>query len=95
MPTIVNEVFALIGYLIRGLGFLAAGYGLARFALEAYYKANWQVQIALALGFFGLLIALTKFSTAGSSGMFALGAGVAFLLATRTDKGEGDKQAKK
>jgi hypothetical protein len=92
---VVNEVLALIGYLLRGLGFLVIGFGLARFAMEAFNKAAWQVQIALALGFFGLLIALTDFSTAGSAGSFALGAGIAFLLANMPKKGEEDQAAKK
>jgi hypothetical protein len=94
MPPIVNDIFALLGFLIRGLGFLLVGYGLARFAVDAFKKAVWQVQIALALGFFGLLIALTRFSTAGSAGAFALGAGIAFLLSTRPEKSEEEAASK-
>ena len=37
------------------------------------------MQIALALGFFGLLIGLTDFASAGSAGAFALGAGISML----------------
>jgi hypothetical protein len=71
----------LFGLLLRAIGFLAIGFGLARFWLEAYPKASWQLQMAWVLGFFGLLIALTDFASPGSSGAFALGAGIAFLLA--------------
>ena len=95
MPLIINEIFALLGYLVRGLGFLVVGFGLARFALDAFQKTAWQVQISLALGFFGLLIALTKFSTAGSAGAFALGAGIAILLSTRAEKSNEEGAAKK
>lgn len=95
MPPIVNDVFDLLGHLIRGLGFLVVGFGLARFSVEAFKKATWQVQIALALGFFGVLIALTDFASAGSSGAFALGAGIALVLAMRTEKDEDDQAPKK
>ena len=80
MPNIVNEIFSLLGFLLRALGFLVIGYGLGRFTLDAYKKANWQLQIALALGFFGLLIGITDFASAGSAGAFALGAGAAFVM---------------
>jgi hypothetical protein len=40
----------------------------------------WQVQVALSLGFFGLLVGITDFASAGSAGAFALGAGAAYLM---------------
>ena len=95
MPPIVNEIFYLFGFLVRGLGFLVVGFGLARFTKEAYSKASWQLQMALALGFFGLLIALTEFSSAGAVGAFALGAGIAFLLSNMPKKGGEEEAAKK
>jgi hypothetical protein len=73
------HVLGILGNLVRAVGFLVFGFGIARFTFDAYYKANWQLQIALALGFFGLLIGLTNFATPGSSGMYALGAGVALI----------------
>jgi Tfp pilus assembly protein FimV len=76
---ILNDIFSIFGYLIRTAGFLLVGLGLGRFFLANYPKSNWQLQMALALGFFGLIIALTVFSSAGSAGAFALGAGIAFL----------------
>jgi len=84
---ILKDIFSIFGYLIRIAGFLLIGLGLGRFFLEAYPKSNWQLQMALTLGLFGLLIALTVFSSAGSAGAFALGAGIAFFSAKK-DKPE-------
>jgi hypothetical protein len=93
MPEVVYEVFGFLGFLLRGLGFLVIGFALGRFTLEAYEKAGWQLQIALALGFFGLLIGLTHFSSPGAAGAFALGGGVALLMANTPKKD--DDEAKK
>lgn len=93
MPPIVLDIFSFLGFLLRALGFLVAGFALGRFTLEAYQKANWQLQIALALGLFGLLIGLTHFSSPGSAGAFALGAGAAILVAAMPKKDE-DAQAR-
>jgi hypothetical protein len=87
MPIIVTDIFSLLGFLLSALGFLAVGFGLGRFFQDAYQKAAWQLQIALALGFFGLLIGLTDFASPGSVGAFALGAGIAFFMA-KTEKAE-------
>jgi len=78
---IFEEILGILGNLVRFLGFLLIGYGLARFLLDSYQKATWQVQIALVLGFFGVLIGLTDFASAGSAGAFALGAGFSFFRA--------------
>jgi len=77
--TTLNEILGLFGLLLRAVGFGLAGFALGKFVLDAYHKANWQLQIALVLGFFGLLIGLTNFSSPGSAGAFALGAGLAFF----------------
>jgi hypothetical protein len=79
MPSLILDIADLLGYLLRAIGFLVIGLALGRFLLEAYKKGTWPVQIALALGFFGLLIALTDFASAGSAGAFALGAGISML----------------
>lgn len=76
---IFEEILGILGGLIRILGFLLIGYGIARFTLESYQKAVWQVQVALVLGFFGVLIGLTNYASAGSAGAFALGAGFSFF----------------
>ena len=90
-----QEILGILGGLIRFLGFLLIGYGTARFVLSAYQKATWQVQVALVLGFFGLLAAITNFASAGSAGAFALGGGAAFFLADRPKKDEDDEDKKK
>jgi hypothetical protein len=93
MDPIVFEIFSILGFLLRALGFVVFGFAAGRFTMDAYGKANWQLQIALALGFFGLLIGLTHFASPGSAGAFALGAGIAFFLSGR--KGEGEEEKKK
>lgn len=84
---VLKDIAAIFGYLVRMAGFLLIGLGLARFVMAAYTRSNWQMQMALVLGFFGLLIALTVFSSPGSAGAFALGAGFAFF---KRDKAEPD-----
>jgi len=84
----VTGVLSIIGYVIRALGFIVLGFSVGRFTMDAYKKAVWQVQVALALGFFGLLVGLTNYSSAGSMGMFALGAGVAMILSGMAKKEE-------
>lgn len=88
MPPILVDVFAFLGFLLRALGFLVAGLALGRFLFDNFKNVAWQVQIALALGFFGLLIGLTDFSTPGSAGAFALGAGGAFFMSMMPQKAE-------
>jgi len=77
MPPIINDLFSLFGFLIRFLGFLIAGYGIGRFVFDHYKVSEWQVRIALALGFFALFVGLTAYASPGSSGAFAIGSGVA------------------
>jgi hypothetical protein len=75
-----ESVLSILGHLIRAIGFIALGFGVGRFTMDAYKKAVWQVQIALSLGFFGLLLGLTHYASAGSMGMFALSAGAAIII---------------
>ena len=77
------QILGILGNLIRAIGFLVFGYGVTKFVLDSYSKANWQLQIALALGFFGLLAGLTHYASPGSTGTYALGAGVALITAMR------------
>jgi hypothetical protein len=83
-----TEVLSTIGFVIRALGFIVLGFGVGRFTMDAYKKAVWQVQVALVVGFFGLLVGLTNYASPGSMGMFALGAGVAILVASMAKKEE-------
>ena len=94
MPPIVSDLFGLLGLLLRALGFLLFGFGSGRFILSVYKESNWQLQMALVLGFFGLLIALTDFASPGSAGAFALGAGAAYFMANMPKKAEGDEEKK-
>ena len=94
MPPIVSDLFGLLGLLLRALGFLLFGFGSGRFILSVYKESNWQLQMALVLGFFGLLIALTDFASPGSAGAFALGAGAAYFMANMPKKAESDEEKK-
>jgi hypothetical protein len=95
MPTIVNDIFSFLGFLLRALGFLVFGFGAGRFVLDNYKKGEWPLQAALVLGFFGLLIALTDFASPGSAGAFALGAGVAYVMSMMPAKPAEGGEAKK
>lgn len=89
-----SSFLSVVGFLVRALGFLLLGFAVARFTIDAYKKAVWQVQAALALGFFGLLVGLTNYSSAGSMGTFALGAGAAILMAVMPKKEESEETKK-
>jgi len=80
MPSIVNDISGLLGLILRAIGFLVVGFAIGRFVLENFKNSVWQVQVALSLGFFGLLVGITDFASAGSAGAFALGAGAAYLM---------------
>lgn len=75
-----QQVLSVVGFVIRAIGFIVLGFALGRFTMDAYKNATWQVQIALAVGFFALLVGLTNYSSPGSMGTFALGAGAAILM---------------
>ena len=94
MPSIVNDISGFLGFLLRVLGFLVVGLAVGRFVLDNFKKSVWQVQIALSLGFFGLLVGLTDFASAGSAGAFALGAGAAYFMNTAPQKTEGAGDSK-
>lgn len=84
----IESILSLVGFILRALGFVVLGFGVGRFTADAYKKAVWQTQVALALGFFGLLVGLTHYSSAGSMGMFAIGAGVALIMSFMGKKEE-------
>jgi uncharacterized membrane protein len=90
MPPIVNDVFAFLGFLLRALGFLVVGVAVGRLVFDNFKNSEWQLKIALALGFFGLLIGLTDFASPGSAGAFALGAGGAYFMSMMPMKSGGD-----
>ncbi len=94
MPPVVNDIFGFFGFLLRFLGFLIVGYGLGRFVFDNYKLSEWQVRIALALGFFALLVGLTAYASPGSSGAFALGSGVALTYALFPRKAASPEEGK-
>ena len=94
MPPVVNDIFSLFGFLIRFLGFLLIGYGVGRFVFDNYKGSEWQVRIALALGFFALLVGLTAYASPGSSGAFALGSGAALVSTLMPRKTASEEESK-
>ncbi|NJN80328.1 MAG: hypothetical protein HC797_07575 [Anaerolineales bacterium] len=90
-----TEVLSVVGFVIRALGFIVLGFGVGRFTMDAYKNAAWQVQIALAVGFFGLLVGLTHYSSPGSMGMFAIGSGVALVMSFMPKKEDKEDSKKK
>ena len=82
MPVILTDVLGLLGFIIRLFGFLVFGFAVGRFIWDNFKTSEWQVKIALILGFFGVAIAFTDFASPGSAGAFALGGGAAFLMAS-------------
>jgi len=90
-----TEVLSVVGFVIRALGFAVLGFAVGRFTMDAYKKAVWQLQAALAVGFFGLLIGLTNYSSPASMGMFAIAAGAAMLMSFMAKKEENSEEAKK
>lgn len=94
MPPIINDTFALLGFILRFIGFLIAGYAIGHFVFDNYKMSEWQVRIALALGFFGLFVGVTAYASPGSSGAFALGSGIAFLQAVMPRKAASTDEVK-
>ncbi len=86
MPVILTDLLGLLGFIIRFAGFLVFGYAIGRFVWDNFKTSVWQVQVALVLGFFGVVIGFTDFASAGSAGAFALGGGAAFLMASMPKK---------
>ncbi len=88
------EVLSVIGFVIRALGFAVLGFAVGRFTMDAYKKAVWQLQIALAVGFFALLVGLTNYASPASMGMFAIAAGVAMIMSFAAKKEEVSEEPK-
>lgn len=86
MSSIISEIILSLGFLLQVFSFLLLGFGTGRFMLDSYHKAPWQVQIALVLGFFGLIVGLADFLLPELAGAFALGAGAAFLMTSGPKK---------
>ncbi len=80
MSILLSDIPNLFGHFLSAVGLGVFGFAMVRFALEVYHKSNWQLQMAILLGLFGLLVGLADFVSPGSVGAFALGAGAAFLM---------------
>jgi hypothetical protein len=91
---IAEQVLSILGFIIRAIGFVVLGFGVTRFVLDAYSKAVWQLQAVIIAGFFILLIGLTNYSSAGSMGMFAIGAGAVLLMQFMGKKEEKSESSK-
>ena len=92
MDPLLNDIVGWLGLIVRFLGFLVFGFAIGRFVWENFKNNDWQVKVALALGFFALAAGLTNYASPGSSGAFALGSGIAFLMASMPKK---DKEEEK
>jgi hypothetical protein len=75
-------VVDLLGALLRMIGMALLGLGASWLTLEFFRKAQqeWQLQIALFLGFVGLLIAMAIYLAPAALGGFGIGVGVAMFL---------------
>ena len=88
-------LFGFLGYLLGALGALVFGFAGGRFALDSFQKAGWQVQAVLVLALFGALVGLANYATPGTAGAFALGTGLALLMAGMGKKKDEDEPKKK
>ncbi|MCS7011969.1 MAG: hypothetical protein N2049_00795 [Anaerolineales bacterium] len=80
MPHLVYEILDLLAALLRLLGMIVFGWGFGWLTLDLLKKtAVPYVQIALFLGFVGLVVSLTVFISPGALAGFVLGAGAIFL----------------
>jgi len=95
MPPIVSQIFGFLGFLLSALGLLVFGFAGGRFTLDTFQKSTWQVQVALILGLFAVLVGLANYTTPGSTGAFALGAGIAFLASGSNKKVDEEQKEQK
>jgi len=81
MPSIVYEIINLLASILRLIGMAVLGLGIGWLSLDLLRKGQvWQLQIAVFLGFVGLLVAMTFFLASGALGAFSIGVGVAIFL---------------
>jgi hypothetical protein len=87
----------LLGAILRIAGMVLLGLGAGWLTLEFFRKAQqaWQFQIALFLGFVGLVIAMAVFLSPAALGGFGVGVGVAVFLWGMPKKQAEEKVEKK
>lgn len=90
----LNDLFTTFGFFLRFLGFLIVGFGVGHFFMDNYKASEWQVRVALILGFFGLLVGLTAYASPGSMGAFALGSGAALVYTLIPRKAASEEENK-
>ncbi len=91
--TTVFDIIGLLASALRLLGMGVLGAGIGWLTLDMLHKTQaWQVQIAVILGLFGVVIGLAVFLAAGALGAFGIGIAVAIFLwgIPRKKKEEGD-----
>jgi len=102
-PVWLQITIDILGALIRLIGMVLLGLGAGWLTLEFLRKAQqaWQLQIAVYLGFVGLLIAMARFSSPAAVGGFGIGIGIAIFAwgmpkaKPKDEADEGPKAAKK
>jgi uncharacterized membrane protein YeaQ/YmgE (transglycosylase-associated protein family) len=77
-----NPLLELFGSLVRPLGGLALGIVIGWIAAATMLDPDreWQLKIAIFLGLLGAFVTLNIYSGLGTTGFFALGAGVAGIV---------------
>ncbi len=93
MSSVLSEVLALFGQLLRIIGFLVAGFALSRLVFDHFRLGDWRLQLAYVLGLFGLFIAVIAFSSPGAAGAFAIGLAIAYFLTMMPRKAETEPPA--
>ena len=76
---VFDQLAYLLGYIIRPLGGLVLGAVIGWLTAVTFLDGDkeWQLKIAIFLGLLGAFVCLHIYSGAGTTGAFALGAGVA------------------
>ncbi len=77
-----DPLLYVFGTLIRPLGGLVLGAVIGWITASTFLDAEkeWQLKIAIFLGLLGAFITLHIYSGSGTTGFFALGAGVAAII---------------
>ena len=77
-----QQLAYVVGTLIRPIGGLLLGAATGWLTATTFLDEDkeWQLKIAIFLGLLGAFVTLNIFSGAGTTGLFAIGAGVAVIL---------------
>jgi hypothetical protein len=77
-----QQLTYIVGTLIRPIGGLLLGVATGWLTATTFLDEDkeWQLKIAIFLGLLGAFITLNIYSGAGTTGSFAIGAGVAVIV---------------